>query len=265
MKPLYAILIALFGLLPLNASAHADDVADPNLHVNPALKDCEVWFAPELTQGAYHRFVREFGSASAFKLMAPPTALGRWGVSLAVEGIAFTVEEHSDAWNDTFAHPDAYHELGSHKEFPKVRARVGVSDRLDLGAFYTENPEANYGWVGLEAKYTALRQAPEMPVTLAVRGAYTKTLYVHDMDMHALTADVAAGRSYRGWVTPYVGLGGDLVFARERSDVVDLKDEWVLVPHAIAGVEMRYRFATLGAELNQAALTHFQVQVAARF
>jgi hypothetical protein len=265
MKPLLVMLIVLVGLLPRNAWAHGEDVPDPNLHVNPTLKDCEVWFAPELTQGAYHRFVKEFGSASAFKLMAPPTALGRWGVSLAVEGIGFTVEEHADAWNDTFAHPDATHELGSHKQFPKLRARVGLSDRLDLGAFFTENPQANYGWVGLEAKYTALREGPAMPVTLAVRGAYTKTLFVHDMDMHALTADVAAGRTWAGGFTPYVGVGGDLVFARERSEVVDLKNELVLVPHVLAGVEVRYWRATLGAEVNQAALTHFQVQVAARF
>jgi hypothetical protein len=28
-------------------------------------------------------------------------------------------------WNATFAHPDAYHELGSDLAFPKLRARVG--------------------------------------------------------------------------------------------------------------------------------------------
>jgi hypothetical protein len=68
--------------------------------------------------------------------------------------------------------------------------RVGVTDDLDVGAFYSENPKANYGWLGFDVKYGILEQREDRPVSLAVRGAYTKTLYVADMDMHALSADV---------------------------------------------------------------------------
>jgi hypothetical protein len=267
MKRASTILAALVFLAPAVASAHGSDghPADPNLHVNSSLKDCSVQFAPELTQDAFARFVREFGSVSAFKMMSPPPTLGRGRVALGLEGISFTVEEKADAWNDTFAHPDAYHELGAKKQFPKVRLAVGVTDRLDLGAFYTENPQANYGWLGLECKYAMLRQGPAMPVALALRGAYTKTLYVDDMDMHALTADVAAGRTFWGCFTPYLGVGGDLVFARETSDVVDLHDETQPVSHAFGGLELRLWHVAIGAEASQAALSSLQVHLTALF
>jgi len=265
-KPI-AILVALVGLAPAAALAHGADghPADPNLHVNPNLKDCSIQFAPELTQEAFHRFVREFGSVSAFKQMSPPTTLGRRGVSVGLEGLSFTVDEHSDAWNDTFAHPDATHELGSDKKYPLVRARVGLTDRLDLGGFFAENPNANYGWVGVEAKYGLFRQSETVPVSVALRGAYTRTIRADDLDMHAATLGVSVGRTFKGLITPYVGVGSDGVLANERSEAVDLEQEAMDVPHRFAGVEVRFWHLALGAEVNRGALTTFQVQLASIF
>jgi len=267
MKKLSLVLVALMGLIPVAALAHGPGghPADPNLHVGNEHSECYVKFAPELSQDAYRRFVREFGSVSAFKLMSGPRTLGKRGFAIGVEQMAFTVEEQDAAWNDTFAHPDAYHELGSDIEIPKVRLSVGVSDRLDLGAYWTKSPDANFGWLGLDAKYAMLRQSETMPISLAVRGAYTKTLYVEDMDMHALTADVSAGRTFWNALTPYVGLGSDLVYARERSDVVDLNTETQFVPSVMGGVELRVWHVGIGAEVHRGDLTTFQMQVLAVF
>jgi hypothetical protein len=251
-------------LLP-PATALAGAPFDPNLNVDPSLDDCSVVFAPDLTQDAFHRFVREFGSVSAFKQGSPPTTLGQWRVSLDLEQIFFSVEEKSAAWNDTFAHPDGYHPLGSRQSLPKLRLRVGVTDDVEIGAFYTENPDANYGWLGVEVKYGVLEQGDGMPVSLAVRGAYTKTLYVADMDMHAVTAAVSIGRTFWKVFTPYLALGSDAVLARETSDAVELKTEATVVPHATAGFELRYWHVAIGAEAQLSALTSYQAQVSAVF
>ena len=261
------VLVALMGLAPAVALAHGPDghPADPNLHVDPFIEDCSVKFAPELTQGAFHRFAREFGSVSAFKMSAPPTTLGKWRSALGLEQMNFTVEEKSDAWNDTFAHPDAYHELGSDKSFPQLKVRMGVTDRMDVGAYYSVNPNANYGWFGLDLKYGLLQQSEAMPVSLALRGAYTKTLYVDDMNMDTITGEVAAGRRFWNVLTPYLGLGGDLVYARETSDAVDLHDETQFVPHAVGGLELRYWHFAAGAEANIGALTTYQLVLSALF
>jgi hypothetical protein len=255
-------LVVLMWLVPTAALAHGSDghPADPNLRVDSGLEDCSVQFAPGLTQAAFGRFVREFGSVSAFKT-SPPTTLGKRGFAVGLEQFYFSLEDRSDAWNDTFAHPDAYHELGSSQAFPKVRLSVGVTDKIDVGAFYTRNLLANYGWLGLEVKYGLLQQSESKPIALALRGAYTKTLYVDDMDMHAVSADVAAGRTFWDVFTPYLGLGSDLVLARETSDAVDLQNEAQLVPRALGGLEVRFGYVALGAEAHVGALTSFQVQL----
>ena len=265
MKRLF--LIGLMMCLSSTARAHGagSHPPDPNLHVNPALEDCNVQFAPELTQDAFSRFAREFGSVSAFKMTSAPMTLGRHGFAVGLENISFTVDEHSNAWNDTFYHPDAYHELGSDKSFPKVRLGYGLNERLDLGAFYTENPNANYGWLGVEAKYGLRRQSETEPISLSLRGAYTKTFYVDDMNMNAFTFDVAAGRTFKSFLTPYLGVGTDLVLAHETSDVVSLKDENQFVPHALGGLEVRYWHAAVGAEVYVATLTSFQLHVTGVF
>jgi hypothetical protein len=250
-------LIALLSLVPAAALAQK-----PILHVDPSLKDCSVIFAPELTQSAFQRFVREFGSVSAFKQMSPPTTLGKGGVALGLDMIYFTVDEASDAWNDTFAHPDATHYLGSHKSFPSVRLRVGVTDAVDLGAYYTRNPDANYGWLGVEGRYGLLRQNAAVPISLTVRGAYTKTLYVADMDMHTATFDVSGGRTFWNRVTAYAGWGGDLILARETTDAVQLKTEVAPVSRAFGGVQLRLWHMALGVEREVGALSRTQVQLA---
>ena len=254
------ILVALVSLGPATALA-----SDPNLHVGTGYDDCWVAFSPQLTQTAFHRFAREFGSVSAFKSVSSPATLGKRGAAITVEEISFSVEEKSSSWNDTFKHPNADHPLGEDHVFPKLRLRVGVSDRLDLGAFYSRNPNSNYGWLGLEAKVGMLQQGPTMPISLALRGAYTKTLYVTDMDMHAITGDVTAGRTFWGAVTPYLGGGGDLVLARESSDAVDLHSENQFVPHGVGGVEARTWHLGIGAEADWGALTSYQLQLSLMF
>jgi hypothetical protein len=258
-------IVAMALVLLLPATALAGHPFDPNLNVDPSVEDCSVRFAPDLTQRAFRRFAREFGSVSAFKQGAPPTTLGQRGFSVDVELISFVVEEKSAAWNDTFTHPDAYHPLGSNLSFPKLRVRAGVTDHLDVGAFYAQNPEANYGWLGFEAKYGILQQREDAPIELAVRGAYTKTLYVADMNMHALSADVSIGHTFWKVLTPYLALGGDAVLVRETSHAVDLKSEGILVPHATAGFEVRYWHVAIGAEAQVSALTSYQAQVSAVF
>jgi opacity protein-like surface antigen len=236
----------------------------PPLHVDPSLKECSVIFSSVLTQKSFGRFAREFGSVSAYKQLGSASTLGRGQVSLGIEMMSFIVDDNSDAWNDTFAHPTDHHPLGRSQQFPKLKLRAGVADNLDVGAFYTRNPNANYGWLGLDGKYRLLTESEAMPVSLAVRGAYTKTLYVSDMDMHALTADVLVGRRFWGVFRPYLGVGADGVYARETSSAVNLRTETSVTPHVFGGLDVTlWRRVSLGAEFTRGAVPSTQVQVGA--
>lgn len=254
-------------LFPLLSWAHGEGShpADPALHIDASVPDCAVSFSPQLTQAAFGRFTREFGATSAFKQASPSTTLGQWGFAVDVSRFYFTVDEKADAWNDTFVHPDAFHELGAKKDFPKLRARLGVLENLDVGLYYTMNPYALYGWAGVEAKYGLLQQSQAMPASVSLRGAYTKTLFVKDMDMHALSADATVARTFWGILTPYVGVGGDGVLARETSANVDLGTELQVAPHLTGGLEIRYWHVAVGAEVQLATISSFAVQLSGVF
>jgi opacity protein-like surface antigen len=252
-----AVVMAFMTAAPLQAQS-----AHPPLHADPSLKNCSVRFASTLTQPAFHRFAREFGSVSAFKQVAPASTLGKGRVLIGIEMMSFTVDQWADAWNDTFAHINDHHWLGSSQSFPKLKLRAGVTDNLDVGAFYTRNVQSNYGWLGLDGKYRLLTESEDTPVSLAVRGAYTKTLYVGDMDMHALTADVSVDRTLWHVARPYVGLGADGVFVRETSGAVSLGSETVIAPHLFGGVDVTvWKRLNLGAEFTLGARPSAQVQI----
>lgn len=259
------VLISLLYSSQALAHGTGSHAPDPNLHTDPALEDCEIHFAPRLTQAAYRSFAREFGSISAFKQMGGPNTLGQWGIAAGLEYMMFGVEDRADRWNDTFAHPDAYHELGSDLAFPKLKLRVGVTEDTDVGIFYTMNPTSNYGFLGLDVKHRLLRQTRAMPISLSLRGAYTKTLFVGDMDLHAVTGDMTVGRTFFGAITPYLGFGADAVLARETADTVDLDTEVVLVPHALVGAEIAFWHVAVGAEMQLATVSTLQMQASAVF
>jgi opacity protein-like surface antigen len=235
----------------------------PPLHVDPAVEDCSVRFASSLSQSAFRKFAREFGTLPAFRQAAPPATLGRGRVLIGVEALTFRIDDRSPAWNDTFVHPDSDHPLGSTQQFPKIKLRVGVTDDADVGASYTRNLQANYGWLGLDGKYRVLAEEKGAPVSVALRGAYTKTLYVRDMDMHAVTADVSVGRTFWTPLRTYAGVGADGVLASERSEAVTLTSENQVVPHAFAGVELRLgNRMSVGVEYTVAARPSLLVQLA---
>lgn len=56
------------------------------------------------------------------------------------------VYEGKDAWNDTFVHPGSTHWLKGGPRLPIMGlTRMGVTDRLDVGVYFTKSPGVNYG------------------------------------------------------------------------------------------------------------------------
>jgi hypothetical protein len=115
--------------------------AHPPLHVDPSVRDCSVRFAPGLTQHAFGRFAREFGSVSAFKQAASPATLGRGRVLFAIQSLSFRIDDRADAWNDTFVHPDAEHTLGARQDLPAAHAARRRDRRPRRGRLLHGEPE----------------------------------------------------------------------------------------------------------------------------
>lgn len=259
-------LLGLALAVLMSTAATPTLAADPPLHVDDSVDDCSMRLDPTLEQDDFHRFVEEFGTISAFRQVGSANVIGQGRASIGIELLRFTIDENAPAWNDTFVHPDADHDLGATHRFPKLKLATGLLADLDLGASYSRNPDANYGWLGLDAKYRALSEDQGAVVDLAFRSAYTKTLYVADMSMHALTLDLSLGKGLGGGLRPYVGLGADQVIARETTNAVDLHAEHILVPHYFGGLAVTIMdHVELGAEVVSSAVMTQHLQIALSF
>jgi hypothetical protein len=259
MKPKTLIKIAkAIVVLCFISISHAQE-----LHVNHDIKSCSIELDPSLTQGQFHKFTREAAQVFSFKLMSPAEPLGAKKFQVGIDYSITPINDADPAWNNTFSHPHETHYLGDRPAFPKLFARMGVTDRIDVGFYFTQNPEANYGFMGGEIKY-ALFMKPEKPVAMAVRTTYATLLGVEDMNYHLWGADLSASKKI-GILTPYLGIGANLGRSIETTSKVNLRDETVLTPRGIIGARLSLSFFSLTAEMDVAAVSTVSLRTGFRF
>jgi hypothetical protein len=195
--------------------------------------------------------------------MSPAEPLGAKKFQLGLEFSRVRIEDADPAWNNTFSHPEEDHYLGDVKKMPKLFARMGVSDRIDAGVYFTKVPEANYGFLGGEMKYAFLQESTK-PVAAAVRTSYATLLGVDDLDFHVFGVDVSTSKNL-GMLTPYLGLGANLARAIETTSKVSLDNETVLTPRGIIGARFAISFLSLTAEMEIAELSTFSLRTGFKF
>ena len=233
------------------------------LHVNPSYRSCSIELDPSLTQSQFHKFTREAAQVFTFKLMSPAEPLGAKKFQVGIDYSSTRIDDADPAWNNTFSHPDEDHYLGDQITMPKLFARMGVSDRVDVGFYFTQNPNANYGFMGGEIKYAFFNES-EKPLAMAVRTTYATLLGVEDLNFHQLGLDLSASKRI-GRLAPYVGIGANLGRASETTSKVNLHNETVLTPRGIIGTQLSLSFFTLTAEMDVAAVSTFSLRMGFNF
>src|SRR3990172_8296779 len=126
--------------------------------------------------------------------------------------------------------------------FPRIAARFGVSDRVDLGAWGGLDPHSNYGVVGIDTKIALLRQGPTRPVSVSIRPSFTSLLGPSEVWVGNASIDLSVSRAF-GPVSPYVGVATSGSLAVETSDDVDLDS--TAADHALAYAGLSYRWRAL--------------------
>ena len=106
-------------------------------HIDPGVKSCSMVIDPSLTQAQWQTFIKQAGAILTFKSLASAQPLGKANFYIALENDNSPIDQHSLAWINTFTHPDADCPLGDAVSFPAIRARIGLSEDMDLGAYWT--------------------------------------------------------------------------------------------------------------------------------
>lgn len=233
------------------------------LHVNHGIRDCSIELDPSLTQSQFRKFTREAAQFLTFKLMSPAEPLGAKNFQIGMDYSITRIDDAEPAWNNTFSHPDEEHYLGEVIKMPKLFARMGLSDRIDVGFYFTRNPEANYGFMGGEIKYAVFMES-EKPVAIAVRTTYATLLGVEDLNFHMLGVDLSASKKI-GMLAPYLGIGANLARAIETTSKVNLDNETILTPRGIVGARFSLSFFSLTAEMDVATVSTFSLRTGFKF
>lgn len=239
--------------------SHAQDGGDVYWHLDPAVENCSMVIDPSLTQAEWHTFTKQAGAILSFKSLASARTLGSMQYYIGIDQGRTPVDQRDPAWINTFTHPDETCPLGDAVSFPALRARLGLTDDMDIGGYWTVAPRANYGAAGGEFKYAFLRESGGTPAA-AVRAGFTALTGVRDYDFNIYSVEVMASKDF-GIVTPYAGIRENLFVGTETTTKVNLVTERVWVPQAYGGVVVSFWMLTLAAEYNVSSLNTLAVAV----
>ena len=144
----------------LMSAVTGSTLAAQHLHVNDRWEECAFVIDPSLTQEAWHQFVSEAAVVTYFRPLASAEPMGAGRFEFAVLDWGTRIDASDDAWNHTFSHPDSTHWLfeGDALRIPGLMLRAGVTDRMDVGAYFTRSIGANYGFFGGQVQYSLLRE-----------------------------------------------------------------------------------------------------------
>lgn len=241
-------LIVTFLVLVVAWSLVQAQSGDIYWRLDPSVKSCSMVIDPSLTQAQWHEFTREVGALSSFKSLAPAQTLGTLKFQIGINYESTPVDQHSLTWINTFVHPDEECPLGDQIVIPTLRATIGVSDNMDIGAYWTTAPDANYGMIGGEFKYAFLQEREELPAA-SVRASVTILTGVSDFDLSIYSIDLLASKRISA-LTPYVGLRTSLSVGTETTSKVNLKTEYVPIAQGYVGITYSLWMIRVAAEYN---------------
>ena len=172
------------------------------------------------------------------------------------------IDDADDAWNDTFSHPDSTHWLfdGDALRIPGLMVRAGVTDRVDVGGYFTKAPGANYGFFGGQVQYAVLHDL-DSNVSAAGRLGFVKMYGPEDLTASIYGLDFLVSKEISRF-SPYAGVSGYLSRGHETTSKVDLEDESVLGVRGTVGLAVRIWTLSLGGEFNLAAVPGYSIKVA---
>lgn len=254
-KRLYGILTFLVLLIFVSVAHAQSNGSDVYWRLDPNVKTCSMVINSSLTQSQWHRFVEQVGAIASFKSLASAKTLGKMNFNIALDNAYTPVDQRDLAWINTFVHPDETCPLGDQITYPTIRGSMGVSDNMDVGAYWTTAPGANYGMVGGEFKYAFLAESKKYPAA-AIRTSFTLLTGVPDFNLNIYSVELMASKKI-AILTPYVGLKENLVIGTETTSKVDLNTESVPVTQGYVGLAYSIWKFGLAAEYNVSTVNTF--------
>lgn len=205
---------------------------------------------PGLTAKEFALLAADVGSILRFRQLGDTMPAPRGTVDLSVE-FAGSPSDRSSRY------------LGESFSFPRVIARFGLTDRVDVGAWGGYNAGERYGLAGVDTKILIVRQG-QSPVSVAIRPSATSLIGPSEVWVAAASLDVSIGRTI-GAFSPYAGVASSGTVAIERSADVDFDPAFAERSLSYAGLSYRWRALVASGEVEKGARVSYAFRVGTRF
>ena len=204
---------------------------------------------PGLTSEEFTALTADLGPILRFRQLGDSTTLGKGNAAVAVQLANAPVSDGTRSWS---------------LSFPKVVARVGVNDRVDVGAWGGINADSNYGLVGCDTTIALMTEGPSRPVSVSIRPSITSLVGPSDLWAANVSVDLSVSRAF-GPLSPYAGLATTSTGAIERRDDLDLDPVSAGDSLAYAGVGYRWRSVSVAAEVEKGDRVSYGFRIGTRF
>lgn len=134
------IACSTFALLAAMAIAPAASAQSSDITVRPGL-----------TPDGFQSLISELGPMMRFRQLGDSQAMGKGRVDIGVQLADAPIGDANRSWS---------------LAFPRVTARFGVDDRVDVGAWGGINTQSNYGLAGFETRIALVTEGPSWPVSV---------------------------------------------------------------------------------------------------
>ena len=255
MKSPISISLAMFIIIISTPLLYAGDGGHVQpLHTNDQWKECSFVLDPSLTQDAWHQFAREAGLVVYYRPMTSAKPMGVGNIELAITNMATSIDDRDPAWDDTFSHPDSTHWLfdGGALGFPGINARAGITDKIDVGMYFTKNPNANYGFYGGQLQYNLLNDLTT-GMAAAIRASFVRLFGPEDLNQGIYGLDLLVSKDVNRF-SPYAGMSTYLSSIQATTSKVNLDDESVTGLQGMIGVATNFSHLRLSVEMHFASV-----------
>ncbi len=166
-------------------------------------------------QETFRGLSEDMGAAYSYKGLNPAEPLGILGFNLGVVG-SYTSVENEQLITDLTGQDIG--ELGA----VGISATKGLPLNIDVGAYYTEDPNTNVSLIGIELRYAILEGSAATPA-VGLRAAATQIDGIDSFDFNTYSIDVSISKGLTLF-TPYGGIGQ--VFVKSDPNAfLGLEDE----------------------------------------
>jgi hypothetical protein len=229
------------------------------LWITPAMAS-DIQFDRTLTQQMFKDFSQEAGASIIYRAIGPAEPLGVTGFDIGVETTATKISEDKDYWKKSVKDQNPSSYLVS----PRLHVQKGLPLGFDIGLAVGQVLNPNITYAGGEVKYAILKGGALEPA-LAVRGSYSQTFGVDQLDLKTYGLDLSISKGFGVGVKiiPYGGIGQYWFSSKPKNLTagLTLNEENFSKTQVFAGARLQMALFTVTGQVDYIEVPSFSLRV----